>query len=492
MKTRMRMFEHRRPVTVLARRASLLCAVATLALCALLPAGSASAAAPGVVLNSPLGFSPQADGLVSSLGVGWVRGFVSWAGLEPSQGVIDQYQLTALDNGIAALPLGTKVILDVVGTPRWESGSSSSAAPPRSAADYAAFLKTIAAHFAGRVAAWEIWNEEDAPLWWSGGPDPGAYAALLRAAYPAVKSVDPQAEVVLGGLTGNDYQYLSQLYDAGAKGSFDAVGVHTDTACSIVSPYSFMRAVDKRISQWSFLGYRDVHDTILAHGDDKPIWMTEIGWNTSPNVCDSGVSAGRKAAGVSYQAQATYLSQAYHCLAADPYVQVAIWFGLTDSSRSGRSYDSYGLLNANLQPKPAFAAMSDYAHNGDRLTDSCGDFSGPTISLRSPAPNLRYHGPLPIVVNASDSLGVNRITLFYDGHKIRNFTDSATPQSLSGRIVWQGAKHLSIGRHTLTIFAIDKLGNTATTSQLFVHTSEHKRVRKHRHHAKARHARRHR
>ncbi|HST55818.1 MAG TPA: Ig-like domain-containing protein [Solirubrobacteraceae bacterium] len=442
------------------------------------------------MLNSPLGFSPQSDGFVSSLGVGWVRGFVSWAGLEPSQGVVDQFQLQALDDGIASLPPGTKVVLDVVSTPRWESGSSSPAAPPHSAADYAGFIHMIAARFAGRVAAWEIWNEEDAPLWWSGAPDPSAYAALLRAAYPAVKSADPQAAVVLGGLTGNDYDFLSRLYDDGAEGSFDAVAVHTDTACNIASPYAFLRngGTDSRISRWSFLGYREVHNTMLAHGDDKPIWMTELGWNTSQNVCDSGMWAGQKAAGVNGDTQAAYLRQAYHCLAGDTYVQVAIWFGLTDSSHSGRSLDSYGLLNADLGAKPAFAAMADYARNGDRLTDACGDFSGPTISLRAPTPNLRYHGPLPIVVNAQDSHGVYRISLLYDGHKLRNFSDRSTPQSLDGRMVWQGAKHISVGSHTLTIQAIDTQGNVSSTSQKFVHTSERKKKKKHHHrHRRAHH-----
>ena len=68
---------------------------------------------------------------------------------------------------------------------------------------------------------------------------PAQYAALLAAADVAIKAADPAATVVLGGLTGNDATYLAQLYAAGVAGSFDAVGVHTDTACNVTSPEVF-------------------------------------------------------------------------------------------------------------------------------------------------------------------------------------------------------------------------------------------------------------
>ena len=73
-----------------------------------------------------------------------------------------------------------------------------------------------------------------------GRPDPAAYAALLKASYPVIKAAEPNATVLVGGLTGNDYPYLEALYQDGAKGYLNAVAVATDTACNIV-PYSFLR-----------------------------------------------------------------------------------------------------------------------------------------------------------------------------------------------------------------------------------------------------------
>ena len=332
----------------------------------------------------------------------------------------------------------------------------------------------MAKRFVGRVAAWEIWNEEDASLWWASGPDPAAYTALLKAAYPAIKSADPNATVVLGGLTGNDYEFLSQLYADGAKGFFDAVAVHTDTICDVESPYEILRngQTDPRISRWSFLGYRTVHEVMLAHGDGSPIWMTELGWSTDTAVCNSGAWAGQKPAGVSPQQQATFLLQAYHCLAQDPYVQVGIWYGLQDIEPFGSPRSSYGLLDPSLQPKPAYAALAEYDRNGDRLTEQCGGQQGPTVKLMSPKTGVRYSNTLPISVTASDSEKVYQISLYDEGHIIRSFYVHGGTTTLSGHMVWYGARLLKPGKHTLTAKAFDERNNTSTTSITIVRTAQ--------------------
>lgn len=438
-----------------------------------------------MVVNGPAGLSPQSDGQVAGLGVGWVRGFVPWTTFEPTRGHLSENQVSELETGLAGLPKGTKVILDVVDTPQWESGSANPVMPPRDPADYGRFLAVMAKRFAGRVAAWEIWNEEDASLWWASGPDPAAYTALLKAAHSAIKAADPSATVVLGGLTGNDYEFLSQLYADGAKGSFDAVGVHTDSICNIVSPYEILRngRDDRRINRWAFLGYRTVHETMQANGDDSPIWMTELGWSTSGEICNSGAWAGQKAGGVSPQQQATFLSQAYHCLAQDSYVQVGIWYGLQETEPFGSPRGSYGLIESNLVPKPAYGALADYAHNGDRLNESCGGQQGPTIRLMSPRTGVRYTNTLPIDVSASDSVGVYQISLYHDGHIIRSFFVHGGTPTLSGHMVWYGARLLSPGRHTLTAQAYDERNNTSTTSITIVRGAKSK---KHKHHRRGR------
>jgi polysaccharide biosynthesis protein PslG len=450
----------------------------------------AQAASSGVVINGPTGLTQQTDGQLAGLGVGWVRAFAAWNIFEPNHGHLNEPEMATLETGIAGLPAGTKVIVDVVDAPQWETGSSNPTTPPRNPGDYAAFIGTIARRLAGRVAAYEIWNEEDASLWWATGPDPAAYAALLRGAYAAVKAADPNAEVVLGGLTGNDYEYLAQLYDHGAKGSFDAVAVHTDSICDVISPYEYLRndprgAYPGQINRWAFLGYRTVHEVMLAHGDSSPIWMTELGWSTYSGVCNAGAWAGKKEGGVSPQQQATFLLQAYHCLAQDPYVQVGIWFGLQDTEPFDSPRRQYGLLDSSLAPKPAYGALSEYAHSGDRLTEPCGNFNGPTITLVHPKRNAHYTGTLPITVRASDPFGVHQISLYDDGRIIRNFTAHPAVPTLTGRMVWWGAWKIRPGRHVLTVKAEDEKGNATTASFVIYHGVAHrrhnKRRRPHRH-----------
>jgi hypothetical protein len=418
--------------------------------------------------------SDQVQG-VKSLGAGWVRMFVSWAALEPGPQQLNTGTLNFYEQGFRSLPAGTKVILDVVNTPLWESGTTDPHAPPSNPQDYAWFVSQLAQRLAPWVSAYEIWNEEDAPIWWTGAPDPAAYVRLLQAAYPAIKAVDPHATVVLGGMTGNDYPFLEAVYANGGKGYFDAVGVHTDTACNILSPYEYLRGTDNRMIPDSFLAYREVHAVMEANGDDKPIWMTELSWRTTSAVCSEGAWAGQKAAGVSDAQQATYLDQAYHCLAGDPYVQVALWYTLTDEGTV-----TSGLERADGSRKPSFAAMQSYLRHGDRLHEACGNFSGPNLKVSSPRNHIRYSGPLPIHVHAASSHGVWRIRLLIDGRLIRNYDGSGDPTALSGSLTWQGAKHLSFGRHRLTIVAYDKQNNVTQRTIVIVHT--HPKPRKHHRH----------
>ncbi len=462
----------------ISQRAALLASVLVGALgCCGTFTAAAGAAEPGVNLNSLGSVSvQQAD----ALGVHWVRVFAVWNDLEPTRGVLAANWLADYDHLLASLPKGSKVIIDLVGTPPWESGSGASNAPPRDPADYAGILHTIARRWAGKVAAYEVWNEEDAPLWWAGAPDPAAYTRLLQASYDAVKSADSHAAVVLGGLTGNDYSFLQGVYAAGGKGYFDAVGVHTDTACNTSSPDLVLRDANGRLDPDSFLGYREVHATELANGDDKPIWMTETSWRTTSATCAEGLFAGQGPGGISDAQQARYLSEAYHCLAEDPYVQVALWFPIVDDG-----VVTSGLLRSDLSRKPSYAAMRAIVEHGDQLKGVCGDFKGPKITLYYPTRDQRYRGRLKIRVKASDAQGIQRIRLLEDGHLIRNFDPyvhtHAFPRVAVAEMHWFGARKISLGHHTLTIIAIDKLKNVSRAHQVIVHLREVPR-RHHGHH----------
>jgi hypothetical protein len=443
------------------------------ALCALL-APSAEAANPGV----NIGGAPTADHVQEAIGTGakTVRIFALWKDFEPNaKGEYPSNNLKTLtdtfDAAITALnTAGAKPLFVVTEAPAWANGSSDVNVPPNNVQDFADFLKKFAAHnkAVGKVAGYEVWNEPDENVFWHPAPDATKYTAMLKAAYPAIKSADPTATVVAGPMTGNDYQWLDQLYTAGAQGSFDVAAVHTDTACLDRGPDEFYRE-DGRLARFTFLGYRTVHEVMAAHGDgDKPIWMSELGWsstNAGPTSCTRGTWAGKKPSGVSDANQAAFLTKAYACLANDPYVTEALWFTLRDTT--GESVDElnhYGLLRADGSPKPSLAAFRGIVQQGGGAAGPCGDFDAPSIRVVKPTAGQQFVDKLDLSAAATDTgVGLARITFTYDGGKeIRNWGEPFTNDVPVGLAPWFGSSKLAVGPHTIEITALDKNGNTAT------------------------------
>jgi Big-like domain-containing protein len=346
------------------------------------------------------------------------------------------------------------------------TGATDGSDTPPDPAAYATAVGTFAGRIssgpAGGAAAYEVWNEEDETQFWGAAVDAARYAGILKAAYPALKAADPGAKVLLGPLTGNNYGFLSQVYAAGAGGSFDAAAVHTDTACLVDPPSSYYRE-DGNVARFTFLGLRTVHDVMVANGQgDKPIWMTELGWTTATSTCSRGMWSGQKAAGVSEAQQAANLREAYHCLAGYPYVQAGLWFTLKDTNSHGDELDHYGLQRLDGSHKPSWDAFHSVATQGDTLTSPCGDFDAPGLKVTSPGTNEQYVQVLTISAVATDATSVARITFQADGKEIRNFTGADVGSGKTVKLEWQGAKGLGFGKHAIAVVALDPQGNPVT------------------------------
>jgi hypothetical protein len=411
----------------------------------LVPAG-AHAATPGVNIAEPSEVAAAHD-----VGAKYVRIFV------PGDRLADTATFQAVVMNASAA--GMKVVFVVTGNP---AGGNT----PPDPADFATRVGDFATamHAVGGAAAYEVWNEEDETDFWGAAVDAGRYASLLQAAYPKIKQADPGAKVLLGPLTGNNYNFLGQVYAAGAGASFDAASVHTDTACLVDPPSSFYRE-DGKVARFTFLGFRTVHDVMVANGDAaKPIWMTELGWTTTTSTCSRGMWAGQKASGVSEAAQAANLKEAYHCLAGYPYVEAGLWFTLRDTTVHSDELNHYGLTRTDSSHKPSWDAFHSVATQGDQLSGACGDFDPPSLTIKSPATSEQYVQVLTISAVATDATAVGRITFQADGNEIRNFTGTAVGSGKTVTLEWQGAKNLAFGPHTITAIALDPQGNTITKS----------------------------
>jgi hypothetical protein len=336
----------------------ILAVLLALAWLALLPLPGARAAVPGVSPDLTWGISPSAQTQearqLENAGVKWVRLNLNWDYVEPSPGVYDAQNLAMYDNAVRESQAnGLKIVMLVSRSPQWASGSTNLDAPPRDPARYAHLVNFLAKRWGDAVAAYEVWNEENQQRFWPapGGPDPAAYVALLKAAYPAIKAGNSHALVVFGGVT-NDYAYVSRAYAAGAKRFFDVMSDHP-YSCSL-SPDRFSLSTSGRIQPSGFLAYRELHRTMVSNGDGaKPMWFTEFGWSTTSGPC-----------GVSEQLQAAYLTRAYQLMARDPYVQVGIWYDWRNNYpyADADAYEArFGLFTSTWAPKPAYYAFVQYA-----------------------------------------------------------------------------------------------------------------------------------
>ena len=361
----------------------------------------------------------------------------------------------------AAKAKGLKVLMVVQRTPAWASGGKGGIHPPTDASTFGAAMGGFAERVPG-VDAWELWNEEDETIFWAGGADPAKYAAMVKSAYPAIKAVQPNDIVVTGATTGNNFDFIEALYGQGIKGYFDAVAVHTDTACLVNGPDVHYRDELGKIGRYTFTGYREVHAVMSAHGDgDKPIWMTELGWNTqsdAPGSCNTGMWAGQKPLGVSERQQAEFLTQAYRCLAADPYVEVALWFGMQDIP--GSKYAAgYGLYRADGSAKPSAAAFKALARGFS--PQPCGgviDTTGPEIVIAKPTDGAKFVEMFPVDAKAIDApggVGVQKIAIYADGKLERSFGDGHALM----RSYWDSREWKNGSTHKITFKAWDEADN---------------------------------
>src|SRR5437588_4126007 len=170
------------------------------------------------------------------LGAAIVRVDLRWDQLEPeSEGQYDPGYVSAIDSVVsAARAFGIKPLFTVLGTPCWAStapaivkqGCTDSSAgdgyPPANDAYYARAMQFLARRYGKRVAGWELWNEPNMAFFWNSGNPARDYTNLVKAAYPAIKAVC-SVPVIAGSVSLSNYDFVSQLYADGIKGSFDVL-----------------------------------------------------------------------------------------------------------------------------------------------------------------------------------------------------------------------------------------------------------------------------
>jgi hypothetical protein len=144
---------------------------------------------------------------------------------------------------------------------------------------FRAFVRSTVNRYKGWVKHWEILDEPDLPRQWnidhSVGSDQHAYQAsvnryvtLLHEAYRTIKATDRSATVLFGGLSEwRVERYLDALVKTPAYRFFDVMSLH---------PYG--RTPAKVLDRFHAVRSRMRSTPAYAA---KPIWVTEMGYNTS-------------------------------------------------------------------------------------------------------------------------------------------------------------------------------------------------------------------
>jgi hypothetical protein len=308
-----------------------------------------------------------------------VRIEAPWSELEPlGPGQINPTPLAHLDRVVNdAAADGIRVILLVDSTPCWASsapapllrGCSStrpgqaSAWPPSNPPDFAAFVAYLAQRYGTHLAAIEVWNEPDKinQLYFAGPEKPRHYAAILRAAYTAIKQANPNVLVLAGSLVGANGVFLRELYAAGIKGYYDGLAVHFYTL--------------------TLAALRAIREVQLANGDRAPLWLDEFGWSS----CWPRYKLQQEQACVTRQVQARNLSDVFRSLARTPYVAAEVLYKL-----EGSSAEDFGVLSESGAPKPAFAALARV------LASPFGKVDPVTLALRRRGGRVVASGSGPV------------------------------------------------------------------------------------------------
>jgi hypothetical protein len=326
-----------------------------------------------------MGEADSAIALARALHAKVVRLAVPWSAMEPvAASQLEPQALGYVDRVFAdAHADGIRVIAMVASTPCWASSAPAALArkcrpgreaaanawPPQRSADYAAFCAYLAQRYDSSLAAIEIWNEPDEvnEAYLAGPNKATSYAAMLRAAYPAIKQVDPNVAVLAGSLVGSNGAFLRALYAAGIKGYYDGLAVH----------YYHL----------TLASLRSIHETQVANGDATPLWLDEFGWSS----CWPRRKIEQEQACVTARTQAQNITNTFRALASVPYVAAVVLYKLQDSSA-----EDFGVVSADTVHKPAFAALAR------ALASPFGSVSPVTLSLRRRGGHVVASGSAPV------------------------------------------------------------------------------------------------
>jgi hypothetical protein len=319
-------------------------------------------------------------------GVDSIRIPIFWGGVQPkpSPGALEW---TGVDRAVrGAAQAGIDVLPYVYGAPTWAvpsaivPGTKGATSAPRNLpvagsarGAWFAFLQLAVARYGPNgafwsenpgipqrpIRTWQIWNEANFK-YFVVRPNPGEYGKLVKASSAAIKSIDPGAKIILGGLFARPKEaefkvkppqayfasdFLAKMYrrTPGIKSKFSGVSLHPYT--------SDYRNLTPDIEE--------VRAVLKANGDaGKGLWITELGWSSeTPNTSDSFAKG--------IKGQVKQLKGGFSVLARNQAkwrLRGVYWFSLEDGPPAACNFcGGAGLFGPGFVQKPSWWAYVKFA-----------------------------------------------------------------------------------------------------------------------------------
>jgi hypothetical protein len=319
----------------------------------------------------------QTAGLIKQAGFNWMKVQVEWFQVETAPGVYDWSQLDEIVN--AAGGAGLKTMFSVVDAPTFYR-TPTSGLTPGDPNTFKTFMQALAGRYAGKVQAYEIWNEQNlAREMGDGNVAPANYLPLLQAGFTGVKAGDSTALALLGapsptganipGQVIDDLQYLTELFALNGgqvKQYYDALSAHPSgfsnpPDCTPATPQcSLSGGFNTDDSFFAFTRVQQYRDLMVANGESaKKIWFTEFGYCSNPTpppgyeYCSS----------IDATTQANFLVQAFQMARALDYVAGMVQWNLNYQLAVPQSDEKwgFGIIRSDWSGRPAYNALAQMA-----------------------------------------------------------------------------------------------------------------------------------
>jgi len=266
---------------------------------------------------------------------------------------VDELQAAAAKHGI-------KLQLTVSGpAPAWATADKKVGAYKPDPVKYAAFVRTVAAHFKGRVDRYAIWNEPNLSAWLAPtSTSPKQYRSLYKRAYTVIKTVDPKSKVFFGELAPNrdgrtiaPVAFIRAAAPKNARLKSDGLALHPYQLTSSPkrlaggpddAPISQLPRIIKVLEQLA-----KQKGLSTTKGKGLNLYLTEFGY----------LSAGNR--GLAQSVRASWLRDAYDIARRNPRVKQILQYQLVDPPAAELWHSA--IIDRHGRPQGAYNGLAKAA-----------------------------------------------------------------------------------------------------------------------------------